>query len=697
MPQVPTPPVDIPTDGLPFDRHPMSAWHTRLASALGSIKLRITLSAIAALALGVGLTTIVLVRQAERDTLMAHKDRELAETVRMATLLSRRVVERQNALQASAAQIEPGMVDEPARLLAFLEGKPLLRGMFSALFVTGADGRARAISDAAGTRRSEVDLSDRDYFRRALAERRGQIGEATASRVSGVPVIVFTHPLVAGGRVHGVLGGVLQLGGRDLIGEIIDADTSAGALTVVADAHGHVLSHPAAQRLLQELTAEPRLGHAFAEWTQSGEPVEPAGLLLQQPGEIVSAAGVAGPDWMIWRALPERELLAPLHAARRQALLWAGGLVAVLSLGMLALLVRLLRPLAQLERRAQTLFEDPHDLAGGWPEADGEIGRLARVLRHVVAERAQLESFNAQVLKKLSSVMDAAPLGIAFTRAQRFELVSAEFCRLFAYAEQDLLGQPARMIYVSNEDYAAVGPQVGAAFARGESYVGEWQMLRGDGSRFWAQLRGRPVDPADSQAGTIWSLADVTEQVAAREQLEWSATHDMLTGLANRKVFQQRLERAIEARPRSLPAELVMIDLDHFKPINDQSGHAAGDAMLKAVAAAITARVRASDLVVRFGGDEFALLLERCSHDTALRIAENVRHAIADIALPWEGRRLRLGASLGVASLTPETVDAAAWLEAADAACYAAKAAGRGAVHAAKRPALRVVGGDTEV
>lgn len=672
----------------------MTAWPARLAAALGSIKLRITLCAIAALALGVGLTTVVLVRQAERDTLMAQHDRELSGTVRMATLLSRRVVDRQKALLASAAQIDPGLVDDTAKLSAFLDAKPLLRGMFSAVFVAGADGRARVVTDAAGTRRAEVDLSDREYFRRAVSERRAQIGEPSASRVSGEPVIVFTQPLIAGGRVHGVLGGVLQLGGSDLIGEIIDADMSSGALTVVADAHGHVLSHPTRSQLLQELENEPRLARAFVQWVDSGSPVEPAGLLLEQPGELVSVAGVAGPDWVIWRALPEQELLAPLHAARRQALLWAGGLVGVLSLGMLGVLVRLLRPLAQLERRAQNLFDGSQDLAQGWPEAGGEIGRLARVLRHVVAERAQLESFNAQVLKKLVSVMDAAPLGIAFTRAQRFELVSAEFCRLFALAEKDLLGQATRMIYVSNEDFAALAPQVTAAFERGDAYVGEWQMLRGDGSRFWAQLRGRTVDPADPAAGTIWSVADVTDQVAAREELEWSASHDVLTGLANRKVFQQRLERVIEARPRSLPAALVMIDLDHFKPINDQAGHAAGDAMLKLVAGAISARVRASDLIVRLGGDEFAIVLERCSHEAAQRIAENVRQAIAEIALPWEGRLLRVGASLGVAALGAETAGPPAWLAQADAACYAAKAAGRGSVQVAQRPLLRVVGGE---
>jgi diguanylate cyclase (GGDEF)-like protein/PAS domain S-box-containing protein len=387
-------------------------------------------------------------------------------------------------------------------------------------------------------------------------------------------------------------------------------------------------------------------------------------------------------------------LFAPLHEARREALTWAAGLVAALSLSMWLLLFWLLRPLAQLGHRAQHLFDGTLDVHEGWPHAKGEIGRLSRVLRHVGAERAQLEAFNSQVMKKLSSVMHAAPLGIAFTRAQRFELVSAEFCRLFVRSEAEMVGKPAQIIYASNEDYMALGPQVGEAFGRGEAYVGEWQMLRADGNRFWAQLRGRPVDPSDAGAGTIWTVADITDQVAAREQLEWSASHDVLTGLANRKVLAQRLTRVMESRPRSLPSEVVMVDLDHFKPINDLAGHAAGDAMLKAVAAAITGRVRASDLVVRLGGDEFALLLERCSHDAALRISESVRRAITEIALPWGDHTLRVGASLGVASLSLETASVDAWLAEADAACYAVKASGRGAVQAAVRPALRVVGGD---
>ena len=659
-------------------------------AAFASLKLRITLGAVGALVLGIGLTTALLVRQAERETLSDQRHRELAEVVRSAAVLSQRVVDLQRALRATAAQIDAPTLADDALLSAFIESKPVLRGLFGNVFAAAADGTMRAFADATGVRHLALNLADREYFRRTLAEQRPIVSEPMPGRVSNEPVIVFTYPLLAAGKPYGVLGGALRLANRDLIEDLVNGlDADTGAMVVVTDGSGRILAHPNRSRVLQPLSAEPRMAHAFKRWVGNGSAVEPGGLQLPQPFELVSAAGVAGPDWMVWRALPEAELLAPLHAARRQALGWAGGLIVALSLAVLVLLRWLLRPLTRLEHRAGHLFDGTQDPETGWPAAGGEIGRLAHVLRHVGAERAHLEALNTRVLQRLGSVMDAAPVGIAFTQAQRFELVSAEFCRMFGRTEPAMLGQPAQMIYASNADYQTLGPLVAQAFERGQPYEGEWEMLRADGSHFWARLRGRPVDAADRAAGTIWTLDDIGAQIEARTRLEWSASHDGLTGLANRKVLDQRLASVFGVLPRSLPAAVVMIDLDHFKPINDSAGHAAGDAVLKAGAAAIVSQVRASDLVVRIGGDEFALLLERCAPEVAMRIADNVRAAVAALALPWQGRVLRVGASVGVASLAAETRDAASWLADADAACYEAKASGRDTVRAAVRPMLR--------
>ena len=665
----------------------LKARRQRFAAACGSLKLRITLGGIAALVLGIGLISVLLVNRAEHDTVSAQRQRELGESVRMASVLSRRVVELQRALQATAAQLDEATLADDAALEHAIKGMPVLRGMFANVYIAAPAGQVRVYADAAGTSRPNLNLADREYFRRTLAEDRPIVSEPLPGRLSGQPIIVLTHPVNRAGGIVAVLGGTLRLANRDLMADLVDAQESdADALLVVTDSTGRVLAHRDHRRLLQPLSGDTGFATAFEAWVAQGSPIEPSGVQLPQSGEVVSAAGVAGPNWMVWRQRPESELLAPLRSARRDALGWAAGLIAILSLAMLAFLWWLLRPLTLLERRAQHLFDGRLDAQEGWPAEHGEIGRLGRVLRHVAVERAQLEAFNSQVLGKLNSVMSAAPVGIAFTRNERFELVSAEFCRLLGRSEGELLGQLTDIIYAAPSDKQLLGPQVRAAFQKSEAYAGEWQMRRADGSAFWARLRGNPVDENEPSAGTIWTVNDIGNQRAAREQLEWSAGHDPLTGLANRKLFEQRAAHAFDALPRSLPAAIVFIDLDHFKPINDTAGHAAGDAMLRAVAAEMTNGVRASDLVVRLGGDEFALLLERCPHHVALRVAETVRSAIAKLVVPWEQHSLRVGVSMGVASLDPEMPNVAAWVKAADAACYAAKAMGRGAVHSASHP-----------
>lgn len=665
-------------------------------AALGSLKLRITLGVMVALVLGVGLSTLVLMNRAEQDVLSAVRDRELDEAVRTASALSRRVVDLQRVLQLSAQQLDPAILGDQDALQAFLQVQPVLRSMFSGIYVATPEGDVRLMFTPAGFNRKHLNIADRDYFQRSLAEQRPVISDALPSRLDGEVLVVFAQPLVQAGKTVGVLAGTLNLAKRDLLADLVSPSSSEDeALRVVTDGQGRILAHPNRALLLSLMSAEPRLTGAAQRWRGSGSPVEPSGLSLNQDAEIVSAGGVAGPDWVVWRAVDEARMLGPLRSARGQSAAWAAGLIAATTALVLVGLWWLLRPLHQLEERARHLLDEQQHPLDGWPDAGGEIGSLVAVLRRVGVERTELELSKRELLTQLRSVMANAPVGIALTRAQRFELVSDELCRLLGRSEAELLGQPTVIIYDSAEEFAALGPKVGAAFAAGQAFVGDVPMRRADGRRFWAHLRGRPVDALNSDAGTIWTVTDVTSEVAARTQLEWSASHDGLTGLANRHVFEQRLARCFDGLPATLPTAVVMIDLDQFKPVNDRAGHAAGDAMLQAVATVLRDRVRSHDLAVRLGGDEFALLLEHCPHDAAMHIAEEVLASINHIVLAWGDHRLKVGASLGVASLTPDTPNVATWLRAADEACYEAKAAGRGRVKAAPmvRPPLRVVGG----
>ena len=659
----------------------------QIQAVAGSLKVRMTLSGVAALILGIGLIAFLLVGRAERDLLAVEREREISEAVRTATMLSHQVLEVQRTLSTLAAQVDGGSLDDPATQKRFVQSTPLLKNTFALLFIAAQDGRVRVYVDDNGVRYPDIDISDRAYFRRTLSEGLPQISEVVASRLDSTTGVVFTQPISNASGVYGMLAGSLRLNNRYLLDGVVSTQKSAtsGVKVVVTDAEGTILAHPDKRRVSQSLSTEPNLKIAFDAWRESGAPIEPQGVLLAQAGEVVSAAGVPGPDWMIWRARDEAQLLAPVRDARRHALIVAGALIVALSVAMFALLGWLLQPLTLLEHRAQHLFDGEIEAQVGWPVASGEIGSLGRVLRRVSIERARLENLNAVMLGRLRSVMSAAPVGIAIARQECFELAGDTFCRLFGCEEHDLLDRSTRRIFESAEDHADFIAQERAAFAANGAYAGEWRMQRSDGSRFWARLRSKMVDSNDASMGAIWIVNNIDEQRAERVQLEWSATHDPLTGLANRLAFTDKAEQLVAGLPKTLPTALVFIDLDNFKPVNDTAGHLAGDLMLLTVATAIAAQMRANDLVVRLGGDEFALVLERCSHENALRIAEEVRKAISGIVLPWERGTLTVGASLGVASLTAETRSVAEWLAAADAACYAAKGAGRGTVQSAGR------------
>jgi len=481
---------------------------------------------------------------------------------------------------------------------------------------------------------------------------------------------------MAGGQ--GVLAGSPRTR-EDAFGE---AGPSPGAgsdaVSLVSDLQGHVVWTSAPPGSPAEPQAAAAMAAALARW-QRGAGADPSSI-PGQPQAVVASASVAGTHWILWRARSGLGWRTGLERAGRTAMFAAAIVVLALAGLTWRFIHRQLRPLEDLAHRARHLFDGVFEPGQGWPTQAGEIGRLGQALKQVVAERAELEAGNALAMKKLRSVMSAAPIGIAFTRSTRFELVGAEFCRLFGRSEQELLGRSPRILHATEEDDQRMAQAIGAAFDAGEPYVGEWRMRHADGHLFWVRLRGRAVDRLQPRAATIWTVYDIEEEVSRREQLEWSASHDALTGLHNRRSFERALARVFQARPESLPCALVLIDLDHFKPINDTAGHAAGDAMLKAVAAAISAHVRASDLVARLGGDEFALLLEHCTPSAAFKAADNVRRAVQAVRLAWDGLDLGVGASLGVAPLTAQLPDVASWLAAADSACYGAKADGRGVV-----------------
>jgi diguanylate cyclase len=203
---------------------------------------------------------------------------------------------------------------------------------------------------------------------------------------------------------------------------------------------------------------------------------------------------------------------------------------------------------------------------------------------------------------------------------------------------------------------------------------------RADGTVCWVSDVVSPiVDSTGGVSGMVIVFRDASEEVVRDRDLQHRAMHDSLTGLSNRIEFQGRLREAfLKSRHLNRPAAVIAIDLDRFKAVNDTGGHAAGDAILLAVAAACRGAVRISDTVARLGGDEFAVILENCGATNADQIAHQLLQALNPLAIQWNGQTFSVNASLGLAMTSASMADDEDWLESADKACYQAKKQGRG-------------------
>jgi diguanylate cyclase (GGDEF)-like protein/PAS domain S-box-containing protein len=208
-------------------------------------------------------------------------------------------------------------------------------------------------------------------------------------------------------------------------------------------------------------------------------------------------------------------------------------------------------------------------------------------------------------------------------------------------------------------------------------------MIRRDGNELYVESTAAPIrDGQGKVCGAVLVFHDVSESRELNRKLSYHASHDLLTGLVNRREFESRIERCLKsARAQEGSYALCHLDLDQFKMINDSCGHSAGDALLGQIGALLKSKIRWRDTLSRIGGDEYGVLLESTTLEEALRTAEVLRETVKGFRFEWDDRVFKLSASVGVVPITADNEDVASILSAAEGACAAAKEQGRNRVH----------------
>ncbi len=279
----------------------------------------------------------------------------------------------------------------------------------------------------------------------------------------------------------------------------------------------------------------------------------------------------------------------------------------------------------------------------------------------------------------LEEVLDAIPEAVVITHGTRVLHVNGEFLRLFGYGRMDCLGQELDELVMPDGRLHESEMLLHSVRVNGRSAI-ETVRRTGRGELVDVAVLAARVRLGGEETGLFVTYRDIRRQKLESEKLQHTALHDGLTGLANRALFLDRVRLTL-ARLRRRPDRrfaVVFLDLDGFKKVNDTLGHAAGDELLLEIGRRLERCVRPQDTVARFGGDEFALLLDETgSGADALLVGERIGAEVRREVM-LAGGPASVGASMGIATATAEYVEAEAILHHADLAMYEAKAGGKG-------------------
>lgn len=606
--------------------------------------------------------------------------------------------DRIKALELLAGGIDQQALGNSAAAQSILDNQGILQSLFSGgVLIANADGIVIAEGPLA-TGRVGFDLTTRAAFVDAVRERRTVVGSPTMGTQPPMPMVGITTPILdSQGRVAGVIVGIIDLLNAGFLDYLTESTYGAtGAYFLVSKHERLIMASTRKERTLQPLSRPGEIP-AIDRFIDGYEGTQ---VYVNQFGEEVmnSVKRLAAVDWAASASISTQEAFAPIRLMQQRT--FAAALVLSL-LASAATWVMLRRQLTPLFDNVKTLAVMAASDLPPQPlpiVRSDEIGTLVAGFNHLLESLSQRETALRESQHKLREnealfrmlTEDISEIVWREDADLNIVYISPADERLRGFPAADVLGRP--MLEMLTEEGVGLMREV---LARGESRATVPLRCK-DGSEVWMDVTMTREFDAEGKINGYHGIGrDVTERRSIEEQIKHLAFYDPLTQLPNRRMLNDRLAMAMAGSKRSgLHGAVLLLDLDNFKPLNDEQGHAAGDLLLIEVARRLNATVREVDTVARLGGDEFVVVLsnlkeaEALSRDEAMAVAEKIRVTLEQ---PYLLQVVRDGAQeqtishlcsccVGVALFLGENESQNAVLKRADDAMYQAKQAGRNTV-----------------
>jgi len=581
------------------------------------------------------------------------------------------------ALIAVAQQLPQSILADSSRLQLWLDDRRGIASIFdNGLFIFAADGTLLVESPFRENRRGK-DYSFRSYYQQTVKRKQPFVSDPYfSSQNHHHPVVMMTAPVFdATGTIVAILGGSLDLLGDNFLGGMSHQKLGLGGNFYLVGQDGTIIVHPKTNHIMQQcncLGAELILAKAASDSVGCTEMEDSDGQTMLTAFKLLKVK-----DWVLISNYPVSEIRAPLQ--RYYFYFWTSAVgTFVLLLALTVLLLRqVFSPLFRFTQHLATLSGKKGKERWFLYHGDGEIGMLVRNFNKVLLEvdLAHRELDYAQQMAHLGSWH----WDIATDKLQW----SDEVFRIFG--DQPGAYEPTYALFLSRvhpEDRAEVSSVITDALRNKHHYEIEHRVLRLDGTVIYVREQGEAKYDATGEAvAMVGTVLDINNLMTLQNRLKELATVDELTGAVNRREFFNLAEKmAHMVRRNGAALSLLFFDFDHFKQVNDDYGHLAGDEVLQKGVALFGTMLRGSDTLARYGGEEFCALLPDCDIDGAKTMAERCRKAVEEHRFNLvDGRVLSITVSIGVATLQGDE-SFSGLLNRADQAVYLAKERGRNCV-----------------